>query len=117
VLFGESSFPFAEIFDPPSSSFDFLSELNCTPLPIGTNPPAGPSGTVVPNGPTPQAVASGAWVFSTPAPPPGIDAHDQLIEFVMSGLLLHGPVLPLHAPCCAWVHHWPRHRLQSVRLH
>jgi hypothetical protein len=45
VLFDESSFPFVEISDPPSSSFDFLSELDCTPLPIGTNSLAGSSGT------------------------------------------------------------------------
>jgi hypothetical protein len=36
VVFDESSFPFAEKFDPlPSSDFDFLSEFNAMPLPIG----------------------------------------------------------------------------------
>jgi hypothetical protein len=46
VLFDESSFPFTEISNPPSSSFDFMSELDCTPLPIGTNPLAGSSSIV-----------------------------------------------------------------------
>jgi hypothetical protein len=72
VLFDESSFPFADIYDPPSSSFDFLSKLDCTPLPIGTNPLAGPSGNAAPDGPAPQAVASGVQVFSTLAPPPSM---------------------------------------------
>jgi hypothetical protein len=37
VVFDESSFPFAEKFDPlPSSDFDFLSGFNAMPLPIGS---------------------------------------------------------------------------------
>jgi hypothetical protein len=37
VIFDESSFPFAEKFDPlPSSDFDFLSEFNAMLLPIGS---------------------------------------------------------------------------------
>lgn len=56
-MFDESSFPFADISDPPSSS-DFLSELDCTTLSIGPNLLAGPTGTAAPIGPVPQAVAS-----------------------------------------------------------
>ena len=37
VVFDESSFPFAEKFNPlPSSDFDFLSEFTAVPLPIGS---------------------------------------------------------------------------------
>ena len=37
VVFDESSFPFAEKFNPlPSSDFDFLSEFTAMPLPIGS---------------------------------------------------------------------------------
>jgi hypothetical protein len=53
VLFDESSFPFVTISDPPSSSFDFLSEFNCTPLPIGANPLTGTFSRVAPVDPTP----------------------------------------------------------------
>jgi hypothetical protein len=59
-MFDESSFPFVEVSDPPSSSFDFLSKLDWTPLPIGTNPLAVSSSTVAPDGSTPQVGASGA---------------------------------------------------------
>jgi hypothetical protein len=88
VLFDESSFPFAEISDSPSSSFDFLSELDCTPLPIGTNPLAGSFGTTTPDGFMPQVVASGARVFPTSVSPPGVDVHDQLPELVTLGTVV-----------------------------
>jgi hypothetical protein len=35
VTFDEASFPFTEIFAPPSSTFDFLFDMDCVPLPIG----------------------------------------------------------------------------------
>jgi hypothetical protein len=35
VTFDEASFPFAKIFAPPSSTFDFLSDMDCVPLPVG----------------------------------------------------------------------------------
>lgn len=49
VTFDESSFPFAEISNPPSSHFDFLSDLDCTSLPVGTMYSIGPI-ALVPSG-------------------------------------------------------------------
>jgi hypothetical protein len=42
VTFDESSFSIADIFDLPSSSFDFLSNLDCILLSIGTHSFTGP---------------------------------------------------------------------------
>jgi hypothetical protein len=69
VPFDESSFPFTEISVPPSSSFDFMSELDCTPLQIGANPLTGTSGTAAPVGHAPQVVASCTWASSAQTPP------------------------------------------------
>jgi hypothetical protein len=82
VTFDESSFPFAEISDPPSSSFDFLSELDCTPLPVGTNPSAGTPETIAHIGPVPQVAASSTWPSHLVRPPHGfgvLDQHEELI--------------------------------------
>jgi hypothetical protein len=62
VTFDEASFPFVEIFAPPSSAFDFLSDMDCVPLPIGSSSftSASPGvGVAAPAGLTPQAAASG----------------------------------------------------------
>jgi hypothetical protein len=82
VTFDESSFPFAEISDPPSYSFGFLSELECTPLPVGTNPSAGTPKTATPVGPISQAAASSTWPSHLVRPPHGfgvLDQHEELI--------------------------------------
>lgn len=78
-MFDESSFPFVDISDPPSSSLDFLSELDCTTLSIGPNLLASPTGTAAPIGPIPQVVAS---VTPISGPPPRFDALDQQAELI-----------------------------------
>jgi hypothetical protein len=70
VLFYESSFPFTMISDPPSSSFDFVMELDCTPPSIGANTPTCTFGTAAPVDPTPQVVASGTHGSSSTHAPP-----------------------------------------------
>jgi hypothetical protein len=62
-MFDETSFPFAEIFAPPSSTFDFLFDMDCVPLPVGSSSFTGPSpsvGAATPGVLAPQAAASGA---------------------------------------------------------
>jgi hypothetical protein len=99
VTFDESSFPFAEISDPPSSSFDFLSELDWTPFPIGTNPSAGTPKTAAPVGLVPQAAPSSTWPSHLMRPPHGFgvpDQHEELITPTATTLQCSGA-----APC------WP----------
>jgi hypothetical protein len=63
VTFDEASFPFAEIFAPPSSTFDFLSDMDCVPLPVDSSSFSGAPigvGAATPVGLAPQAAASGA---------------------------------------------------------
>jgi hypothetical protein len=63
VTFDETSFPFAEIFTPPSSTFDFLFDMDCVPLPVGSSSFTGASpsvGAAAPGVLAPQAAASGA---------------------------------------------------------
>jgi hypothetical protein len=37
VMFDELTFPFADLSTPPSSHFDFLSNMDCTPLSVSAN--------------------------------------------------------------------------------
>jgi hypothetical protein len=70
VIFDEISFPFAEVSSPPSSNFDLLSELDAAPIVSrGISHVSGTStlSTTAPVGPSPQAAASGATMFPTPA--------------------------------------------------
>jgi hypothetical protein len=70
VIFDETSFPFAEVSSPPSSNFDFLSELDDAPIVSrGISHVSGTStlGTTAPVGPSPQAAASGAMMFPATA--------------------------------------------------
>jgi hypothetical protein len=62
VTFDEASFPFAEISDPPSSTFDFLSDMDCVPLLVGSSSFTGTSpgvGAAALVGLAPQAAANG----------------------------------------------------------
>jgi len=80
VMFDESVFLFAEISTPPSSHFDFLSYLDCTPLPIGTNRFAG---TPLPVPGTPATGAPPAGCADSPAPgaPP---ARGSLLQVTLA---------------------------------
>jgi hypothetical protein len=70
VTFAEASFPFTEISTPPSSTFDFLLDMDCVPLLVGSCSFTGAPlsvGAAAPDGLVPQTAAS-----STDGPPTGL---------------------------------------------
>jgi hypothetical protein len=96
VKFDESSFPFAKIFVPPSSHFDFLSDLDCAPLAIvarsvaGITTPLAGQGVVAPTGSAPQVVASSAGALTN------MDMIPLLLASVLLPLLVqHCMLLPI----------------------
>jgi hypothetical protein len=96
VKFDESSFPFAKNFVPPSSHFDFLSDLDCAPLAIvarsvaGITTPLAGQGVVAPTGSAPQVVASSAGALTN------MDMIPLLLASVLLPLLVqHCMLLPI----------------------